>query len=155
MRSKKRPQQQQQHEAKGRKTQQQQQTGIRAEKQQQGGAAATAPPAALQHAAQTVDYKAAKSKFDLGIVNPHSLALEQREAGRGGRSGRGRGGRDGGGGGGRGGRGGRGRGGKEDPLAHFPAGKFNPTANPEFDAVKGGKRSSVHARSGNRTMSYK
>lgn len=119
------------------KTRQQQQQGKRAKQQQ--GAAAGQPqggqPEGGQARSKAVDYEAARSKFDLGIVNPHAQPKEEA--------------------GGRGGRGGRG-GGRGEALASLvPPGKFNPYAAPELNALKGGKRSAVHVRSGNRSMTFK
>jgi len=87
--------------------------------------------AAAEVALAPVDYAAAAAKYDMGIVDPHR---------RGGRGGRGaRGGR------GRRGRGGRGSGGGRKGKGDNPAGI------PDVTGLKGGKRSAVHVRSGNRS----
>ncbi|KAL4436780.1 hypothetical protein ABPG75_003919 [Micractinium tetrahymenae] len=142
---KRKQQQQQQHQAKRAK-------GAQAGQSSSGGG--KSPPreaAAAAPAGSCVDYAAAKSKFNLGIVNPHALPQEDpRQGGRG----RGRGGRSGGRGGGRGGRGRGGRGRDED-APRMPPGKFNPYAAPEVNALKAGKRSAVHVRSGNRSMTFR
>jgi hypothetical protein len=107
-----------------------------------------------------VDYSAAKRKFDLGIINPHAVReqLYQKQQQQGGR---GRGGGRGGAAAGRGregaGRGSGSRGGRggSDGGSRVPEGKFNPYAAPEVNAMKAGKRSSVHVRSGNRSMTFR
>lgn len=99
--------------------------------------------------APAVDYEAAAAKYDLGITNPH----KKPSAGDRGR-GRGRGGGRGDRGGGRSGRG-KGRGEEGRDRGAVPAGRFNPYAALDLTNVKGGKRSAVHVRSGNRSSTFK
>jgi hypothetical protein len=115
-----------------------------------------------------VDYSEAKRKFDLGIINPHAVREQLYQKQQQQQGGRGRDGRDAGRGGGRGGaaagrgREGAGRGsgsrggrGGSDGGSRVPEGKFNPYAAPEVNALKAGKRSSVHVRSGNRSLTFR
>ena len=41
------------------------------------------------------------------------------------------------------------------PSPSPPAGKFNPYAEPEVHALRAGKKSAVHVRSGNRSMTFR
>ena len=92
------------------------------------------------------------------MVNPHArpYVTERGERGRGGRGdrGRGRGGRGGGERGRGGGGGGRGKRGAEE-HAPVPEGRFNPYAGLDMSGIKGGKRSAVHVRSGNKSGGWK
>lgn len=111
-----------------------------------------------EDAAEAVDYAAAAAKYDFGIVNPHARR-ENGGRGRGAR-GRGRGGGGGGRGRGAGGGGGRGRGGRskgkgDDDGGTIPEGRFNPYAALDMSGIKGGKRSAVYVRSGNRSAGFK
>ena len=116
---------------------------------------------------QVVDYSNAVAQYNMGMVNPHS-SKNRSGGGRGGRGGRGggRGGRGGGRGGGRtsgggrdGGGGGGGRGGerneKDKKSGATGTKRFNPYADLDVSALKGGKRSAVHVRSGNRSSGFK
>eukprot|EP00887_Chlorella_sp_A99_P008044 scaffold12.g8044.t1 len=128
------------------------------------------------------DAEAARRRFDVGISNPHAPAGQARQQGRRGwgerpdeqeasGSGRAAGGRGAGRGAGRGGRAGRGppagpgrgagiRGTNtardgSDVRARLPTGKFNPYASiAEGGGMRGGRRSAVHVRSGNRSASF-
>jgi hypothetical protein len=134
---------------------QQQQPGSKQAKGSQQGGGKSPGSSGTKRGA--LDYGTAKSRFDLGILNPHALPQEEEEEdargrGRGGRGGRGRGrGRDAGRGRGRGGRGGR----KDDAAPRPPPGAFNPYALPDLNSLKAGKRSTVHVRSGNKSMSFR